>query len=258
MALSLCGCVVTAIRGILLHLTENPGVSGGGAPDHDGVAAGFADHALGVFRSVDIAIADHWNLHRLLHGGDDTPIGGAGVALLACPGMYRNDLYTNAFCHFRDIHRYNRVFVPTRSQLDRKWDANGGTNGSENVAEQRKIPQQAGAAALDDFLGRAAQIDVHGVVAEVFDHAGGIGHDLRICAEELRGDGMLVFLKIEITERLGGAAGDAFGAGELRHEQAATAEAANDAAEKRVRHASHRGKHRGGADGQVANLKRSG
>ena len=44
--------------------------------------------------------------------------------------------------------------------------------------EQREFAKQAGAAALDYFFGGAAEVDVHGVVAEVFDHAGGFGHDL--------------------------------------------------------------------------------
>jgi len=48
---------------------------------------------------------------------------------------------------------------------------------------------------------------------------------------------MLVFLEVEIAQRFLRAARDAFGAGELRHQQAAAAEAANDAAEERVRHA---------------------
>ena len=162
-----------------------------------------------------------------------------------------------SFGHLSDLHRDDGFFVPAGAELDRKWDFDGSTHGFENFAEERKIAQQARAATLDDFLGGAAEIDVHGVVAEFLDHAGSFGHDGRVRAEKLRGDGMLVFLKIEIAKRFGGAARDAFGAGELRHQQAAAAESANDATEKRVRHASHGGKHRGGADGQVANLERS-
>src|SRR5689334_19855541 len=66
---------------------------------------------------------------------------------------------------------------------------------------------------------------------------------------------MLVFLEIEIAESFFRAASDTLGAGELRHEQAAAAQAANDASEKRVRHAGHGSKDRCGADGQVANLE---
>ena len=81
---------------------------------------------------------------------------------------------------------------------------------------------------------------------------------LRTGAEELRGDGMLVFLEIEIAKRFVGAAGDAFGAGELGHQQAAAAEAANDATEQRVRDTGHRSQHRGRANRQVADFVFSG
>src|SRR5258708_2504521 len=113
----------------------------------------------------------------------------------------------------------------------------------------------AEAANMVEDLGYDA-VDINlGVIAEILDHLRGFGHDGWIRAEELRGDGMLVFLKIKIAQSFLGAARDAFGAGELRHQQAAAAKAANDAAKKRVRHTSHRRKHRGGADAQVANLE---
>src|ERR1700722_8718480 len=257
MALGLGRCVVTALRRVLLHLPKNPRVSGGGPADHDGVAARFADHAFGIFGGVDVAVTDDGNLHRLFHSGDDAPVGGAGVTLQSRARMDSNTFDSHVFGHHSDLDRNDGLVVPSSAQLDRKWDANGSTNGSENLSEQWKIAQQAGTAALDDFFGGAAEIDVHGVVAEIFDHFGGFRHDLGIRTEELRGDGMLIFLKIKIAKRLGGAPSDALGAGELRHEQTAAAESANDAAEKRVGDASHRGKNRGGADGQVANLERS-
>src|SRR5580704_622405 len=256
MALGLRRCVVSATRGILLHLTENPGIGGGGSADHYGVAAGFADHALGVLGRVDVPIADDGNLHRLFYRGNDSPVGGTGVPLQPRARVHRDAFNTNAFRHFGDLDGDDGVLVPSGAKLDSERNFDGGANGFENFSEERKIAQQAGAATLNDFLGGTAEIDVHGVIAEVFDHACGFGHDVWIRAEELRGDGVLIFLEIEIAQCFGGAAGDAFGAGELRHEQAATAETANDAAEKRVRHASHGGKNRGGADGQVANLER--
>jgi len=59
----------------------------------------------------------------------------------------------------------------------------------KNFAEQIEVAEKAGAAALDDFFGRAAEIDVDGVVAEVFHHFGSVGHDIGLGAEKLRGDG---------------------------------------------------------------------
>src|SRR5580704_13393018 len=257
MAFALGGRIVPASRGILLHLPKNPRVSGGGAAYHHGVAAGFADHALGVFRGVDVAVTDDGDLHCLFHRSNDAPVGSAGVTLQSRARMHRDAFDTNTFRHFGDFDGDDGVFVPSSAELDGERDFDGSANRFENLPEERKIAQQAGAAALDYFLCRAAEIDVHGVIAQVFDHAGGFGHDFRIRAEKLRGDGMLVFLKIKIAKRFGSTARDAFGAGELRHKQAAAAEAANDAPEKRVRNARHRRKYRGRADGQIANSEKS-
>ena len=142
---------------------------------------------------------------------------------------------------------------PARTLIGER-NFHGGADGTEDFAQQREIAKKAGAAALDDFFGGAAEVDVHGVVAEVFDHARGVGHDLRTGAEELRGDGVLVFLEIEIAESFLRAAGDALGAGELGHQEAAVAEAADDAAEERIGDSGHGGEDGARADGEVAEL----
>ena len=66
---------------------------------------------------------------------------------------------------------------------------------------------------------------------------------------------MLVFLEEKVAQRLRRAAGDAFGAGELRHQQSAAAQPANHAAEQRVGDAGHGREHRRRPDGQVADLE---
>ena len=74
----------------LRDLTEDPGIVGGGAADHHGVASRFAQHAHGVFGRVDIAVADHGHAHGLLHVTDDVPIGAACVPLRARARMNRD------------------------------------------------------------------------------------------------------------------------------------------------------------------------
>src|SRR5277367_3445763 len=187
---------VGARGGVLLHLRENPGVGGGGAADHDGVATGFLDDARGVHGRLNIAVANHGNLHGLLYGGDDFPVGAAGVALLAGARVHGDSFDAYAFGEFRDLDGHDGVFVPASAKLDRERNADGGAHGAEDLLQQREVAEQAGATAFHDLLGGAAEVDVHGVVAEVFDHFGGVGHDLGIGAEELRSDGVFVFLKI--------------------------------------------------------------
>ena len=84
-----------------------------------------------------------------------------------------------ALGEFGDFDGDDGIFVPAGAELDGERDAHGGADGAENFAEEIEIAKEAGAAALDNFFGGAAEIDVDGVVAEVFDHFGGASHDLR-------------------------------------------------------------------------------
>src|SRR2546421_10036045 len=101
--------------------------------------------------------------------------------------------------HFRNLHTDEGVFVPTSAELDGQRDLYRRADGAKNIFQQGQLAEQAGAAAFHDFLGGAAEVDVHGVVTKVLDHLRRFGHDSRIRAKKLRRDGMLVFLEVEIT-----------------------------------------------------------
>src|SRR5436309_3487784 len=79
------------------------------AAHHDGVAAGFAHHSNGVFGLVDVTVADHGNIHGLLDGGDNAPVGGAGVALFASARVDGDGFDADALRHFRDVDRNNGI-----------------------------------------------------------------------------------------------------------------------------------------------------
>src|SRR5579872_6906936 len=82
-AVPLARFVVGTGGGELRDLAENPRIIGSGAANHHGVAAGFAEHAHGVLRRIDIAVADHRHAHGALDVTNHVPIGAPGVALLA-------------------------------------------------------------------------------------------------------------------------------------------------------------------------------
>ena len=81
------------------------------------------------------------------------------------------------FGQFGDVYRDDGIFVPAGAKFDGERNLYGRAHGTENFTEKVKVAEQAGAAALHDFFGRAAEIDVHGIVAQVFDHFCGAGHD---------------------------------------------------------------------------------
>src|SRR5260370_42320241 len=174
------GRVVAAGGGILLHLGKDPGIGGGGAANHDGVAAGLRHHALGVFGRVDVAIADYGDAHGFLDRSDDVPVGLAGVALHARARMHRHSFHTDGFGKLGNIDGDDGVFVPAGAQLNGERNFYGSTHSVEDLLEQRHVAQQAGAAALHYFFGWAAPIYVAPVVPKIFDHARGFGHDFRV------------------------------------------------------------------------------
>ena len=109
------------------------------------------------------------------------------------------------------------------AELDGEGNRDRLADGAEDLADAGQVPQQARAAvAADDSLGGAAEVQVNGVKAGVLDDAGGVGQGLRVGAEELRSNGMLVVVERQVAAALGFAhARQAVGRGELRHQEAA-------------------------------------
>src|SRR5208283_5930090 len=111
------------------------------------------------------------------------------------------------------------------------------------------------AVALHDFLGRAAQVQVDEVEAEVFHQASGIGQHARTAAEELGRDRVFVFVEVKVASADALVAQHTVGRGELGHDQAASAKALDEAAEDGVGDAGHGREHGGGGDRNVPNLQ---
>ena len=116
-----------------------------------------------------------------------------------------------------------------------------------------QVAEEAGAAvALHYFFCGTAEVEIDQVEAEIFDEARGVGQDAGIAAEELGGDGMLVFVEVQVASANALIAEDAVGGGELGHDQAASAEIFDEAAEDGVGDSGHRGQDGGGRDADVA------
>ncbi len=241
-----------------MNLAEDPRVRGGGAADHDAVAAGVLEHAHGVFGAEDVAVAHYGNRDGLLEGGDQVPVGVPGVALRASAAVQRDALQADVFGDAADLAADDVVVVPAGAELAGERDRDGAAHLAEDLRNQGQVAQQTGAAvALDDLLHRAAEVHVDAVEAKILDHASGVGQDLGLGAEKLGDDRMFVGLVVEVVEAgpprrllaLGLALGigdDAVRAGELGHDQTAPAQAADEAAKDRVGHARHGGEGDGG------------
>ena len=106
----------------------------------------------------------------------------------------------------------------------------------------RRLAHQAAAGVvLGDLRHRAAHVHVDDVGAHAFDDLRRRGHLLGIAAEDLDGDRPLFFRVLGVLERPIDAADEALGAHHLGDDQPAAAVPLDQAAERRVGHAGHRG-----------------
>ena len=114
---------------IILNLAENPRIRRRRAADHHRIASGFADHANGVFRRNDVAVADHRNLHRGFYFRDAGPIGMPAIALLARARMQRDRLNSAILGQPRHLHRDQFAIVPAGAELHGERNRDRGAHG---------------------------------------------------------------------------------------------------------------------------------
>jgi hypothetical protein len=154
----------------------------------------------------------------------------------------------------RHVYRHQLVVVPSGAKLHGEGDRNRRPDLGENPFHQAQVAEAAGAAiALGDLAYGAAEVDIEDVESQVLADGGGFGHHVRIGAEKLRGDRMLFGSKCQIFQRPGGLflprrCAYAVRAGEFRHDEAATAQAADEAAKNRVGDTGHGGEDRRRSD----------
>ncbi len=219
------GGLVVASRGrVLRDLAKDPRVCRCRAPDHDRIATGLGDHRGGVFRRQNVAIADHRDAHRILHGGDVLPARLAGVPVFPGPRMERDRVQAAVLGQPGELHADNVFVVPPHAELDRKGDRHGGADAFEDDLDQGQVAQQTGpAVAGDDALGRAAEVQIDEIEAGILADARGIRKRLRVRPEELCGDWVLVVVVGQVALALHlPHARQTIGGGELGHDEPAT------------------------------------
>ena len=105
----------------------------------------------------------------------------------------------------------------------------------------RRLAHEAAAGVVLGDLGyRTAHVDVDDVGAHAFDDLRGLGHLLRIAAEDLNRDRPLFLRVLGVLQRAIDAADQPLGADHLGHDQTAAAMPLDEAAERRVGHPRHR------------------
>ena len=148
-----------------------------------------------------------------------------------------------ASCHAPgELRRVDLAVVPPGAHLHGHRDLHGLRHRGDDRLRVLGLAHQAAAGVvLRDFRHRAAHVDVDDVGAHAFDDLRGIGHLLRIAAEDLDRDGTLFLGVLGVLERAIDPAHESLGAHHLGDDQAAPAAALHQAAEGGIRHARHGG-----------------
>ena len=101
-----------------------------------------------------------------------------------------------------DVEARARPVLEPAPHLDRHGDGDGVRDGGHDPARALGIVQQRRACArLRHLLDGATEVDVHQVGAGRLDHPRRLGHRLRLGAEDLDGEGMLVGGDAQVAER---------------------------------------------------------
>ncbi|CDN41094.1 hypothetical protein BN871_AB_00920 [Paenibacillus sp. P22] len=152
------------MREVMDRAVEHPRVAERRASDHDAVAAGFGDHALGVLRGVDVAVADDRNAHRFLGLPNVAPVGMARIQLLPGASMHADGFASGAFDGAGVFDHEDMVAVPADPHLDRYRLVDGVDDRADHLVDLVGIEQPAGAGiAFGHLRHRTAHVDVDDV-----------------------------------------------------------------------------------------------
>jgi len=114
--------------------------------------------------------------------------------------MQRHRAQTAAFRHARQFHANDFIVVPSRAKFHRERYLHRRAHRFKDLPDQRQIAEQARSTiTLHDLLGRAAQIQVHQVEAQVFHQPGSVGKHPGAAPEKLGRHRMLVFVEVKVT-----------------------------------------------------------
>lgn len=229
---------------------ECPGVTDGGAADHDAIAAGFAEHALSIGGGFDVAVTDEGNGDGFAHLLDEIPIGLALEALLGEAGVEGEHLGAGVLEATGEIGGGEEAVIPAGADFDGDGDADGLDDGADDALGGVGVFEEGGTGTSAADLGHpTAHIDVDDVSTVVFADPGGVGHFVGFAAEDLDSEGAFVGVDDEFFVRLFGLVVERHGADEFGEHEAGAGDALGDEAHGEGADIFHGGQEEGGIDG---------
>ena len=228
-----------AARHQVARLRQDPRVAQHAAA-HEHAAHAGAHARDDVFGLDAVAGSEHRNRHRLRHHRHQVPVRHPAVALLRRAPMHRDRRRAGALDMPGQLRRVDLPVVPPLAHLHRDGDGHRLRHRRDDLRGVRRLAHEAAArVVLGDLRHRAAHVDVDDVGAHLLDHARRFGHPRRLAAEDLDGDGPLLFGVLGVLERAIDAAHQPLAADHLGHDEAAPTLALHQAAKRGVGHTRH-------------------
>ena len=138
-------------------------------------------------------------MHGLFDLTNDVPVGLAGVHLHPRAPVDGDGGGPRLLADLGKRHRVHAAAVPALAEFHRHRLIHSGADGLNDAPGQLRVPHKGRAVAgFDDLSHGAAHVDIQNIRPGSFQgHTGGLGHDLRLVAEDLYGAGVLVLGDIQ-------------------------------------------------------------
>ena len=239
----------------MAYLRENPGIALSAAADHDGTAAGLFHQGCRRRAVDDVAVADDRDGYGIDDGFDFLPVRLAAIELFPRPSVDGDGSGTSRFSPFGQFRRRKRGVIPAGAHLDRDRDGHGADDGTDDFLCQGQVLHQGRAVAvLDDFLDGTAHIDIDDIGTVFFDDGRCLGHDVRVRAENLHGQGVFPVFDVQQFFCMLVAVADTLGTDHFRADQGRPIAVGDDPV-RRITDAGHRGQDDRGIELDLADGK---
>ena len=184
-------------------LTEQPRLAVSAAADHHAVGPRLIERGVGVVNRANVAVDDNGDTDRFLDSADERPVGAVAIHLVARATVDGDHLRAQILGNVRELGGVEAAMVPAHAHFHRDGDIDGfDCSGDQACGERQVTHQRRTCVAIDDFLHRAAHVDVDNCRAAICVELGGFGHFAGRASGKLHRDGFLDGIPRRFLQRL--------------------------------------------------------
>ena len=231
----------------VLALLEDPRTTVGRTTDHHRIDPIAIEHFGRLFAGIDVAVADNRDLDQrvVLHLADKRPVSLATIHLRTCATVDGECPNTHILQAEGDLLDVFRLFVPTKTGLDRHRFLDRFDNLARHLDHQRHIAHHPRSGTTPcDLLHGTTEVDVDHFGTCRLGHLCRLDHRFDAVAVDLDAHGTLAIVDIELTQRFGRLVHQSIRGDELRIDHISSEPLAH-VAERGIGHILHRSEQNG-------------